>query len=249
VLSGRKIIRRSIIIYNSTSVTHSCTASHTSSAVFSANRNIPPLKGDANEVYSPENAFLVQEQLVNAKDGAKLYLIRGILGVYRACAQLTCGPGSQGYLGVVPESASIANRVFASFLARLPPARSDPLPPHPKRLDDALRRLAEIKHDPDICMRDPCSPMAFSCVPAMLVRWRMQIYAKAAAGHRGAFSPLDRSGRPKRRYVAHRYCHSSDVHPWRSDILSGCRNNGLKWTETGCPTQVCAEFSLGFLEM
>ncbi|KAI0253138.1 alpha/beta-hydrolase [Lactifluus subvellereus] len=142
------------------------------------------IHGDSNESFSPEVAFRVQEQLINAKDGAKLYFIRG----------------AQGYLGVVPESASIANRVFASFLARLPPARSDPQPPYPMPLDDALRRLGEIMHDPDISTRDPCSPMAFSCVPPALVRWRTQVYARAAAGHRGAFSPLDRSGRPTRRY-------------------------------------------------
>jgi hypothetical protein len=35
-------------------------------------------KGDSNEVIPPDGAFFVQEQLVNAKDGAKLYFIRGI---------------------------------------------------------------------------------------------------------------------------------------------------------------------------
>jgi hypothetical protein len=102
---------------------------------------------------------------------------------------------------VVPESASIANRVFASFLARLPPARSDLQPPHPTRLDDALQRLAEIVKNPDIATRDSCSPMAFSCVTPAVVRRRTQIYARAAAGQRGAFSPLDNHGRPKRKYV------------------------------------------------
>ena len=152
---------------------------------------------------------------------------------------------------MVPESASIANRVFASFLARLPPARSDPQPPYPTRLDDALRRLGEIMRDPNISTRDPCSPMAFSCVPPALVRWRTQVYARAAAGHRAAFSPLDRSGRPKRRYVAYSYYHSPSVHLWRnftSDIPNDCRNNGLNWTETGSHTQVCAGRLFGMTE-
>jgi hypothetical protein len=146
----------------------------------------------------------VHSQLFDVKDGAKLYVIRGIcfFGVCRACAQLTCGLGAQGYLSVVPESASIANRVFASFLARLPPARSDPLPSQPTRLGDALKRLAEIIHDPEISTRDPCSPMAFSCISPTVARWRTLNYTQASVGHRGAFSPLDRSGRPKRRYVA-----------------------------------------------
>jgi len=90
--------------------------------------------------------------------------------------------------------------VFASFLARLPPARSDPLPPHPARLEDALQRLSEVVQDPSIRSREACSSMAFSCVPPGVVRRRTQIYARAAAGHRCAFSPLDNNGRPKRKY-------------------------------------------------
>jgi hypothetical protein len=144
----------------------------------------------------------MQEQLANAKDGALLYFIRG------ACtqsSQLICmlrrNPGGQGCLGVVPECASIANRVFASFLARQPPARPDPLPPHPARLDEALQKLSEIVDDPEIASREASSPMAFTCVSPAVVRRRAQIYAQAAAGHRGAFSPLDNHGRPKRKYV------------------------------------------------
>lgn len=142
------------------------------------------IHGDSNEVIPPDGAFIMQEQLVNAKDGARLYFIRG----------------GQGCLGVVPESASIANRVFASFLARQPPARSDPVPPHPTCLEDALQRLSEIMNNPEIATRDACSPMSFSCVSPAVVRRRMQIYAQAAAGHRLAFSPLDNHGRPKRKY-------------------------------------------------
>jgi hypothetical protein len=156
------------------------------------------------------------------------------------------GSGAQGCLGVVPECASIANRVFASFLARLPPARSDPLPPHPARLDDALQRLSEIVHDPNVRSRDACSPMAFSCVPPAVVRRRMQIYARAAAGHRCAFSPLDNNGRPKRKYVDS--THSTIVGPgwmftfgsrFNSDTRNGCRKSGLRWTGIGSPIQVC----------
>jgi len=141
------------------------------------------IHGDSNEVFPPEAAFNMQEQLVNAKDGAKLYFIRG----------------AQGCLCVVPENASIANRVFASFLAGLPPARSDSLPVA-MPLDDALQRLAEIMYDPEIGKREPSSPMAFSCVLSVVMDGRAEIYARAALGHRGAFSPLDPNGRPKRRY-------------------------------------------------
>ena len=160
------------------------------------------VKGDSNEVFPPEAAFNAQEQLVNAKGGAKLYFIKGTYFVLaRMCAALICvSPGAQGCLGVVPENASIANRVFASFLASLPPARSDSVPVA-LPLDNALQRLAEIMHDTKIANREPSSPMAFSCVPSVVVRGRAEVYARAALGHRGAFSPLDPNGRPKRRYV------------------------------------------------
>jgi hypothetical protein len=110
-------------------------------------------------------------------------------------------PGAQGCLSVVPETASIANRVFASFLAGLPSAHSHP-PPATAPLDEALQRLAEIMHNPDIGNREPSSPMSFSCVPPVVAYRRLEIYARAAPGHRGAFSPLDPNGRPKRRCVS-----------------------------------------------
>lgn len=142
----------------------------------------------------------MQEQLVNVKDGAKLYFVRGtcIQSPPHICS-LRPSPGGQGCLGVIPESASIANRVFASFLERQPPARSDPVPPHRMSFEDALQRLSEIVKTPEITSRDAGSPMSFSCVSPAVVRRRMQIYAQAAAGHRLAFSPLDNHGRPKRK--------------------------------------------------
>ncbi|KAH9059308.1 alpha/beta-hydrolase [Lactarius vividus] len=141
------------------------------------------IHGDSNEVFLPDAALNMQEQLINVKDGAKLFFLRG----------------AQGCLSVVPECASIANRVFAFFLAGLPPRPSNP---HPFALPlvDAMRRLAEIVHDPEISTRKPSSPMAFSCVPPEVLYRRAEIYAGAAPGHRGAFSPLNHNGRPKRRY-------------------------------------------------
>ena len=150
-------------------------------------------------------------------------------------------PGAQGCLCVVPENASIANRVFASFLASLPPTCSDSLPVAVP-LDDALQRLADLMHDPEIRNREPSSPMAFSCVPSVAMRRRAEIYARAALGHRGAFSPLDPNGRPKRRYVV----------PFSQDKMNGSRracvaisairnasrSSGSRWTGTGYHTQV-----------
>ena len=142
----------------------------------------------------------MQEQLVNAKDGARLYFIRGMCTqVSPHVCTLRSSLGGQGCLGVIPESASIANRVFACFLARQPPVRSDPVPPYPTSLEDALQRLSDITNNPEIATRDASSPMSFSCVSPAVVRRRTQIYTQAAAGHRLAFSPLDNHGRPKRK--------------------------------------------------
>ena len=159
-------------------------------------------KGDSNEVFPPDAALTMQEQLVNAKGGAKLYFIKGANTALAAQHMLISAfPGAQGCLSVVPESASIANRVFASFLAGLGPLHSDSLPPTDP-LDEALQRLADIMHDPDIATREPSSPMSFSCVPPVVAYRRLEIYARAAPGHRCAFSPLDTNGRPKRRCVS-----------------------------------------------
>jgi hypothetical protein len=76
------------------------------------------------------------------------------------------------------------------------------------QFDDALQLLAEIMNDPEIGNRDPSSSMAFSCVPPVVVYRRLEIYARAAPGHRGAFSPLNQNGRPKRRYVSFTPFHS-----------------------------------------
>lgn len=153
-------------------------------------------------------------------------------------------PGAQGCLSVVPESASIANRVFASFLAGLEPSHSDSLPPTGP-LDEALQRLADIMHDPDIGNREPSSPMSFSCVPPVVAYRRLEIYARAAPGHRGAFSPLDTNGRPKRRCVLCRLIHIL-FHPSQTfrffflipDFRNAHRSSGSRWTGTGYHTPV-----------
>lgn len=60
----------------------------------------------------------------------------------------------------------IANQVFNYFLAsRMPaPARSDPLPLHPTRVDEVLQNIPEIVDIPDFASRDASSLTAFTCV-------------------------------------------------------------------------------------
>ena len=84
----------------------------------------PALTKDSNEVYLPDAAF----NIVNAKDGAELYFVRGACAIYICTAHAdTCVTGASCCLGTIPESASIVNRDFASFLVSLLPARRGPL--------------------------------------------------------------------------------------------------------------------------
>lgn len=61
--------------------------------------------------------------------------------------------------------------------------------------------------------------MSFSCVPPVVAYRRLEIYARAAPGHRGAFSPLDTNGRPKRRCVLCRLIHILFHPSQRSDFF------------------------------
>jgi hypothetical protein len=132
--------------------------------------------------------------LVNAKDGAKMYTIKG----------------GQGYISVVPTTASVCNRVFLQFLSRLPKARSELRPPRDP-LDiyifHALEKLADLTGDSSIVERDPLSPMSFSRISVAVQRLQVENYMAAARGTRKAFSPLGSDGRPMRKYSERKHDH------------------------------------------
>jgi hypothetical protein len=144
--------------------------------------------------------------LINAKGGAKLYTIKGMFGFkhLRPCDSDhdRCYPGGQGYISVVPTTASVCNRVFFQFLSRLPKARSKLRPPRDPLevyISKGLGILAELAGDPSIAERDPLSPMSFSRLPAAVERLQVENYMGAAKDARKAFSPLGSDGRPMRK--------------------------------------------------
>ncbi|KAI0069187.1 alpha/beta-hydrolase [Artomyces pyxidatus] len=145
------------------------------------------IHGDQDEFHSVAHAYRVRDELVNARYGAQLYLLRG----------------ARGGIGTIPGHASVANRVFASFLDRLPLARSDicpPAEPIEQRMARALKILAEFTGDPHIVHRDPLSAMAFSCVPRDVQRRLTEQFATLSKAEHPAFSPLSSDGRPIRKY-------------------------------------------------
>jgi hypothetical protein len=113
-----------------------------------------------------------------------------------------CYVGGQGYISVVPTTASVCNRVFFQFISRLPEARSELRPPRDPLevyVSRGLEILAELAGDPSIADRDPLSPMSFSRLSVAVQRLQAENYMAAAKEARKGFSPLGSDGRPMRK--------------------------------------------------
>ncbi|KAI9513248.1 alpha/beta-hydrolase [Russula earlei] len=152
------------------------------------------IHGDKNQIHPIQHAYNMVADLVNAKGGAKLYTIKG----------------GQGYISVVPTTASVCNRVFLQFLSRLPDARSELRPPRDPLevyISHGLEILAELAGDPTIAERDPLSPMSFSRISVAVQRLQVENYMAAAKEARRAFSPLGSDGRPMRMYSERKHDH------------------------------------------
>ncbi|OJA07769.1 hypothetical protein AZE42_02984 [Rhizopogon vesiculosus] len=145
------------------------------------------IQGESSAVAPLKYAENLQQNLINAKDGCRLYVVKGA----KAC------------LNILPGSASIVNQVFSKFLAQQPRTRSDLVPAKMtvhERSKIALSKLAEFVGDPSIASRDPRSPLSFSCVKPDVSRSQLenlQFYAKDLSK---AYCPLGRDGRPMRKY-------------------------------------------------
>ena len=127
--------------------------------------------------------------------------------IFTACS------GGQGYISLVPQWASISNRVFSQFIDSLPFAKSEPSTPR-EPLDDRLRRaleyLAELSGDVSLIdAKEPLSSMSFSRLSYNKRQAQVDNYMAAARKQKGAYSPLDSEGRPIRLCV-----HSPTFHCW-----------------------------------
>ena len=111
---------------------------------------------------------------------------------------------SAGYISII--SASIVNQVLSKFLARLPRTERPSQPLHvTERLSEfmgrALSRLAHLKDDSNIRMRDSTSPLSFSCLSPETEKRQTESIKEYAKDSHKAFSPLAPDGRPIRKTV------------------------------------------------
>lgn len=130
-------------------------------------------------------------------------------------------------MNIIPEYASVVNRVYTQFLQGLPdPPAFCPAQPDPAGVcKAALGRLAKLKSDPAIALRDPATTMSFCCLSANVIAQSEQLIAEFAKGEAEAFQPLDARGRPLRRCVAPR-CHTGRADACFSDTQSGIWTSG-----------------------
>jgi hypothetical protein len=104
-------------------------------------------------------------------------------------------------MSVVPEYASVVNRVYCQFLGSLPdPPVFRPSQPDPEGVSKAgLKRLSIFVGDPSIAKRDPTVALSFCCFSPELIEENAKVLAKFAEGEKEAFCPLDEHGKPIRK--------------------------------------------------
>lgn len=107
-------------------------------------------------------------------------------------------------MSIMAGSASLVNQVFSKFLATLPKARSDLVPPKVpvlERTKMALRTLADLVGDSSYATRDPYSSLSFSCVSPEVAQSQLDNLRFYWKDIDKAFCPLGRDGRPMRKSV------------------------------------------------
>ncbi|KAI0775439.1 Alpha/Beta hydrolase protein [Irpex lacteus] len=145
------------------------------------------IQADDNTTHSLAWAEQLSRNMVNVPEGVSIFKVKT----------------SAGYLSII--SASIVNQVLSKFLARLPRNEkpSQPLLVQeslPEFMAQGLSRLAELKGDSSILLRDPSSSISFSCLPPELVQRQSDGIAEFAKDAHKAFSPLGPDGRPIRKF-------------------------------------------------
>ncbi|OSX60525.1 hypothetical protein POSPLADRAFT_1047949 [Postia placenta MAD-698-R-SB12] len=119
----------------------------------------------------------------------------------RATVFMVKGKSSQGYLSLL--SASIVNQTFHKFLRQQRPARSELKRPEISLVDrmrTALTKLSQLVKNSSIAMRDPLSPLSFSCLSADTVSSQEITWLAYRKEQSAAFSPLGADGRPLRKF-------------------------------------------------
>ncbi|KIL00458.1 hypothetical protein PAXRUDRAFT_129813 [Paxillus rubicundulus Ve08.2h10] len=118
--------------------------------------------------------------------------------------------GAKACMSIIPESASLVNRVLTKFLHQLPRARSDLVFPSIslfERTKKALQTLSELVGDPSIARRDPRSLLSFSCVTPEVAKSQLESLKFYANDIEKTYCPLGRDGRPIRKYSERKQSH------------------------------------------
>ncbi|KAI0698873.1 Alpha/Beta hydrolase protein [Cytidiella melzeri] len=145
------------------------------------------IQADDNQTHSMAWAEQLSQDMSNVQNGATIFRVKT----------------TAGYISII--GASIVNQVLCKFLSRLPRSETpSKLLPVKERLVDfmgrGLARLAELKDKADLFLRDPCSPLSFSCMSAEEEKRQMDGIIEFAKDARKAFSPLGIDGRPMRKF-------------------------------------------------
>ena len=122
--------------------------------------------------------------------------------------------GGAGTLSIIPGHASIVNQVFAKFISRRPPTRSELRPPEtPKRerMQKALSTLAEIMGDSGIASRDPLSSLSFCCLSPEIIQRQTDMLVHYQKKSNSVFRPLGPEGRPIRRCITCYCCFQASI--------------------------------------
>ncbi|THU83934.1 alpha/beta-hydrolase [Dendrothele bispora CBS 962.96] len=145
------------------------------------------IQGERNETCPVKFAERLVADLVNAKNGAVLYTVKG----------------GTGALSIIPGTASIANQVFAKFVSRFKydDVNMEPVSiPTEERMAEALAKLSELMADSSITSRNPMSSLSFSCLSADAVKGQTESLALYRKGQSTAFTPVGPDGVPIRRF-------------------------------------------------
>ncbi|TFK21839.1 alpha/beta-hydrolase [Coprinopsis marcescibilis] len=142
------------------------------------------VQGERNESHPHKYSETFPKHLKNARNEPVLHPIKGA--------------GSS--FSIVPGSVSTANHALVKFLSRLPPSRSDIIPPNQsvyERMKQALDRLAFLVPGKENTWDlDPISPLSFSCLHGDVVKLQLDCLDNANFKRLRAFDPLGPDGRP-----------------------------------------------------
>jgi hypothetical protein len=104
-------------------------------------------------------------------------------------------------MSLIPQYASIVNRVYSQFLGQLPNPpvfpSSQPDPEGVSRV--ALGRLAIFADDPCVAKRDPTTTLSFSLLTSEVIEKNIGMFAKLTQGEKEAFRALNEHGQPIRK--------------------------------------------------